>query len=549
MSSSVSPLRLFSFLALSLLILGATAALRGGLMIDGHEGDTLHLIEILLRIDAGEWPHKDFMTPIGILAFAPINLFMKLGNGIGAAFIHANILVAALLLPMLWWATWSRLRGGMAYLLGFYVIVLVMALVYGGASPTIAVSMHYNRWAWGIAHVAVLLAVLPPHNHARPVLDGVLIGLSLAALALIKVTYFLALAPVLALALALRKCWRGLLSGLIAGLAVAAFMTFLAGPGYWLAYMNDLLVVSQSQVRPEPGHAFTDILSAPEFVAGTALMLLAVVLLRQIGCKYEGLLLLLLLPGFAYITYQNFGNDPQWLLLFAALLFAFRPASGTANRWGWDAHSLFNLAIAAVLALSSASFFNMATSPFRLLAKERGEYTPLLGRNSPHDDILMRKERVLPVVGRTTLEIPGLDLALYGVEDSGSGNGKDETATLMGEVLQDCELEGGLEIWLTAMTRDIEQAGLARNKRILAADLISSHWLFSRQLLPLRGGAPWYYGGLPGIESADYLLVPQCPLLRRARRMILEEIDKADQITLRELRRTSYYILLEIRRE
>ncbi|MEZ5768654.1 MAG: hypothetical protein R3D80_14050 [Paracoccaceae bacterium] len=36
-----------------------------------------------------------------------------------------------------------------------------LALVYGGTDPAISMSMHYNRWAWAAAFVAVALAVLP----------------------------------------------------------------------------------------------------------------------------------------------------------------------------------------------------------------------------------------------------------------------------------------------------------------------------------------------------------------------------------------------------
>ena len=47
---------------------------RGQLLVGKHEGDMLHLLEIVFRMADGEWPHLDFMTPIGFMAFAGIQL-------------------------------------------------------------------------------------------------------------------------------------------------------------------------------------------------------------------------------------------------------------------------------------------------------------------------------------------------------------------------------------------------------------------------------------------------------------------------------------------
>jgi len=57
--------------------IAAISLLKGGLYVDRHEGDTLHLAEIVLRMSQGEWPHLDFVTPLGLMAFAPISLFMS----------------------------------------------------------------------------------------------------------------------------------------------------------------------------------------------------------------------------------------------------------------------------------------------------------------------------------------------------------------------------------------------------------------------------------------------------------------------------------------
>jgi len=56
--------RLFFFLTGLVVVLGAVTLAKGGLFINRHEGDTLHLTEILLRMGQGQWPHLDFVTPL-----------------------------------------------------------------------------------------------------------------------------------------------------------------------------------------------------------------------------------------------------------------------------------------------------------------------------------------------------------------------------------------------------------------------------------------------------------------------------------------------------
>src|SRR5690606_3759131 len=141
------------------------------------------------RMEAGERIHQDFMTPIGVLAFAPILGLLRLGLGAGHALIWAQMLVAALALPLVWWTVRTRLSGFTAWLTGFYMMLLALALTYGEAEASLSMSMHYNRWAWLLAYVAVLLALLPNLSGPRPKLDGALVGLAMAGLALLKATY------------------------------------------------------------------------------------------------------------------------------------------------------------------------------------------------------------------------------------------------------------------------------------------------------------------------------------------------------------------------
>ena len=93
----------------------AVTLAKGGFYIGKHEGDTLHLLQIVLREARGQWPHLDFQTPIGVLATAPVALFVRLGAGVGHAILYAQILLAAIALPAIWWVASSRFAGVWAY--------------------------------------------------------------------------------------------------------------------------------------------------------------------------------------------------------------------------------------------------------------------------------------------------------------------------------------------------------------------------------------------------------------------------------------------------
>ena len=537
--SRTNPAILFGFFVAIIVAMCVPSLALGNLYLGKHEGDTLHLLQIVLRMASGQWPHLDFMTPIGVLAFAPISLFVTLGFGAGMSIILGQALVATVLLPAVWWAAYSRMQGLTPYLFGLFVLVLATALVHGEAQRSVSISMHYNRWAWAVAFVAIVLAVVPNKGPARPNIDGFIIGAALAALALTKITYFAAFALPIGLALLLRRSFRAFLVAGLTGLVIAIAVTLMAGVGYWQAYLQDLLIVSTSQLRTQPSDSLSAVVGAPAYLAGSMVALAAVIFLRQSGEAIGGLILLLLVPGFFYVTFQNFGNDPQWLLLLGILLLCFRPESDLRNGLGWEMRSAIKVTVGVVFALSAASFFNLAYSPFRHLNTKYEDYTPLLPNSGVNRDILAAKIRVDNMDVRVPLDIAGLTVPANDPDDTRS-----ELPQVNGETLPRCELLLGYVTFLNGIAQDLEQAGFAQGRRIMAADLFSNYWMFGSSE-PLEKGAPWYYGGLPGIASADYLLVPFCPILQEAQTQILNNVDAAGY-TLTELRRTDLYILFDI---
>jgi len=525
-------------LALAGLLMAVSMA-RGGFYIGKHEGDTLHVLEIMTRMAMGQWPHLDFQTPIGMLAFAPAAAMMRLGLGPGMAMLAAQALVAALLLPAIWWVAATRFRGAWAWAFGGFVLVLILALVHGETERAVSISMHYNRWSWALSYLMLATALLPPiAGPRRPWLEGLIIGLAFAGLALIKATYAAAFVPALAVLLIGRRDWRGIAMVILSGLAVMAIVTLMAGTGrIWLAYVGDLMRVAASDLRPQPGLPFGAVVGAPAYMGASLLAIGAVILWRQAGFKREGLAMLLLALAFFYVTYQNFGNDPQWLAFLGFALIALRPAPGLRGGLGTDLAALSRYGAVAAFAFALPSALNLAYSPFRHLTVDAAHYTPLVPGQG---DLLAEKARVLPLQLVTTGDGPGSAFAAYRDAEA------DAELVWNGESWPDCHVDTGTVTWLTAISDDLKASGLVEGRHVFTADILSSFWLYGA-FAPLPGGAPWYYGGLPGWDQAAFLLVPRCPLHPTARKTALDAVS-ATGVALAEVRRNDMYVLYALER-
>ncbi|WP_126623147.1 glycosyltransferase family 87 protein [Oceaniglobus ichthyenteri] len=533
------PVRLLMAIFALIAVLGGLSLARGGLYMDRYEGDVLHLIEIVVRIAEGQRPHLDFMTPIGVLATWPIAVFVKAGFGIGVSIHLAQISVAVVLALPVFWAGWTRFSPGFAYIYALFCMVLALALVHGEADPNVSMSMHYNRWAWAFSFVALALAFLPARGRETALIDGALIGVALAIVVLVKVTYIVALAPGIIVALLVRGAGRTLAVALVSGVVTLALVTLIMGWQFWPAYVGDLIATATSEARAHPGRPLNKVLTAPMFLGAHMLVLLCVVMLRQGGRPQQGLALLVLFPGLVYITYQNFGNDPQWLLLIGLMMLMVRPAPGEQNAWGWDLRQGVTLAAVAMLALISPSFFNMGYSPFRHFTDDRAEYVKIFPNSTQHDDFYTSGERAFQVNQQIAGERPGA-----GLEQFAALSERGELAVLNGETLPACGIQNGLIAYYTATVEQLEAHGFADGSSIMMADLLSNLPLFSDGISWVKGGAPWRYDGVPGVENADYVLVPLCAVNERSRRAILQGIRDRD-ITLREVHRNPLFVLLE----
>ena len=493
----------------------------GHLAVTGHEVDVLHATEAALRLSMGQAQHIDFMTPLGVLAFWPIAFFLDLGFGISTANMAGNLLVGAFFLPCLVWVGARRFGGNLGIFFGVLTLIMVTAVVYGGEQATVSMSMYYNRWGWAAVFVIAALILLPEVDAApRPRVDGLVIGLMLGFLLLLKATFFVVLAPMVALVLIIDRSWTRLAVCILAGLFVCLLASLVfGGLEFWRHYLLDLLFVSGSEVRPRPGKEFTEVLALPSFFPSTICLLAAIVGLRSAGFSRDGLVLFLLAPGFAYITYQNWGNDTKWLvpLGFACLVWSRNMAG--ARVYGWDGRSYFLVLGWVSLGLITPSFVNMVSSPIRNMAAPGDGYVSIMS-DPLHAGLIIERKRSF--VAEAMVVIDGVVDPAPVVEDEEP----DEPLRLGAFEIDKCTLKTGYYGLMRAMADDLVAAGYG-DKRLALVDVANPMPLMA-EVARLDYASPWYYGGTRDADGAEFLVVPKCPISQPTFRAYLNALNAAE---------------------
>ena len=493
----------------------------------------MHTLSVSLRMMEGELPHLDFMTPIGILGFAPIVGWFSHGYQLGKAILLADITVAALLIPAVWWVGTTRLTMKQSIFLGTMIVVITTALVYGDGSTTISLAMNYNRWAWSIAFVVLSVVLFPAKvDLAEPWIASIIIGVGMVALAMMKMTYFVAIAPAILLILVVQKQYILALTTSLTGLGVSIICVTVLGFDFFFAYFRDLLsVMAQDSGRAIPLDSFSKILFGPSQLSGTIVLIGSFLVFRKSGYLTQGLVILFLIPVFSYITYQNWGNDPVWLIMVILYLWVNLPNEGQMGVFQFSARqSVFAIICVACTAIfpSSASFI---WSPIRSLLFQPQGFTRILNPASA-SDIWLPESRMVNVAVRRNLEGTALLVPA-------------KTQLEIGDyVFPDCS-SGETTIPLaSAMAQQVEALDFTSDKPILTADKLDISWMFG-EIERVQGAAPWYYGDTAGIENADYLMVPICPIDVDLRRQMVSQLNAA-KFNLNEVYRSNLLVLYEV---
>ena len=514
----------------------ALALIPSSLAITAHEGDLLHMLDAALRMADGERPHLDFMTPIGILGFAPVAGFLSLGFAVGKAAMLSNIAVAAALLPVTWWVGASRLTLAQAAFFGLAMLALLTALIYGGGETKTSFSMYYNRWAWGISFLILAVAVFPARvDLFERIIAPVVIGAGMAVLAMLKVTFFVPLVPALFLILLARKKLPALLGAIGVGLLIGVVLIGYLGWDFFLAYRDDLLMVAApGSSRSFPGYGMSDIIASPATMLGSLSLLASLIIFRKSGLMLQGLIIFILAPAFMYITYQNWGNDPKWLFFMVLFLWVNLPKPGLAGAFGLPARQSILAILVVVSTLAFPSLQSMLISPFRAAFGPREGFVKLPLQDENLADIYLKRGKVL--TARFDSPVPGLAPSLP----------LREPVVLNDYRFPDCQSDRSPVAMALAMVREMEANGEAIGKQVLTADILSASWLLGN-VARVEGAAPWYYGGDSGLEHAEYLSVPLCPVRQTSRKQMTDRFLAAD-IALEEVFRSDLQVLFRVGR-
>lgn len=492
----------------------------GHMAVSGIEGDVLHALDGAMRMALGAIPHLEFSTPLGAIAFGSIALPLAAGLGPGISMMLANLAMALLFLPLLLWLRATRLGGWLALILGVWVMIETVGLVHDSATPTVTFALYYNRWSWAVfTMIAVLMLFDPREGQDRPAGDGIAIGLAMAYLAMLKMTFFVALLPAVMVWVLSGRRWRCLAFMAASGLAVAAIATLWAGTlEFWRAYLADLLLVATSDTRPAPGMQISEIVGAPVNFMGTFLLLASIVALRKSGHMRQGLMLLFLLPGMTYVTYQNWANAPVWLVALLMLLIgAYLHTPDERRVFGRPARAA--LAALALMTLTQAAPYvgNMFASPFRHLGGGGEDYSNPI-RVAGWNDLLFLTRRGAMSSARIPLGTPPEDL-------TDPRSKWDMTpVTFMGRTFQPCNAVAGIVSQMDARAASLANVPDLAGDAVLTVDMVNITWMFTGGK-PMTGGSAWYYGGHTGFEAAKWLVVPACPMSALARATMLKEIE------------------------
>lgn len=327
--------------------------------------DSFIFFDAIHRIDHGQRPSVDFPTALGAAMLYLPWLGSRLAGGYAGAIELSSAMVALLLCLACAQACAARQGAAVTAVLVAAVFLIVVPVMlegyhapssntyeageYAGLNEYFANAMFYNRWGWG-ALIAVFAFLTPREKEqAAPIAEIVTLGLILAFLFWVKISYFaVAGAAAVLYAFLGARPWRTLMVG--AGVSLAGILAVALFTGNLLPYIADVLDVGRVS-----GFRVTDVAGLVkgnllELILGMAPFLAIGLLgkLRQEDYWIAGLILLgtlfiinqnaqtsglpTLLAASAYAVWRLRRDGSRPLRILAALAFALPAATYVMDR-------------------------------------------------------------------------------------------------------------------------------------------------------------------------------------------------------------------------
>lgn len=359
-------------------------------------GDLWVETDAIWRASLGQSPGRDFITPLGPLFYGVYRLLTLIEPPSLAVMVHGNLVVgvAAALLAF----------GISRRLASPEVVVLLMLLVFltaaSGraigtplAAQTVPWIVPYNRWSWAIA-IPCAFGLLMGHRGGGR-LTSMLIGLGLAALFYIKLSYFVGMCVLAGSALLIeavsasdrKAAVRRALALAVATVLFLGLGALLADPSTYLADVN--MIAAANYVT------FRLIKFAIQTVEAGLTLGLAI-LVYQLASNFRPpawqdiARIFLMIGAGAAIMSQNHENN-EAPLYFGALLLAYALGNGRAERSSESPaapatrRSAFYLTLLILLAPMTADAGTAALARLRVAARPQPAEAEL--RNTPLADL------------------------------------------------------------------------------------------------------------------------------------------------------------------
>ncbi len=483
----------------------------GRLFVQDYPADTAFVIDVILRIAAGQTPHVDFTLHLGAM---PYLLAATTGGAspVESFLIGQAIFTGVCLLLGLWvWLTRLGPISGPVLL----VFLLILALTTSVPSRTfVSFALFYNRWCWALLLLFACLVFLPSRRDALRAADGAVTGVVAFLLLTTKITFFVGLLPAAFLAAALQGRWREV-AWALASFALLVAAVFLWSPGFWPGYVENMAWAATNPLRPNAGIELMRLVGGGLLLGYTLIFVIVLVVALRTRGLVEAAWLTMAAVGFYFIQYQNFIAAPFWVLFLTVYAMTqTRLATGRAVKGTWMVLSVALLLSGAVLL--KPMVYGMLQFGARMSEKPQIAFPP----DGPVvTGAYFTPAAIGPIV--TENRLPFEEDAPY-------------TTT------PECDFVSGFAgsfIEIGQLLADLPGPAFV-------TDSISPHWYLGGTQ-PLPGIAVWNYGSIRGLENADFVVVPACAVKPAFKREILREIDR-NGIQLTEFRQTEHATVYRI---